>query len=129
MLQIIKNSYLSLITVFILLLASETAFAQKKQVLSDEELVAEAVSLEVAELLKSPAFLKKKAKKFEHVKGYVVVDIAVVQQGKLSSFFKVDSDIKDIDFFEFLADTMLAQKFNFKLPKQQRYKIRQTLEF
>ncbi len=111
------------------MLVPSQGFGQKRAVLSEEEQVSEAVSAEVAELIKSPAFLKKKDKKFSHVKGYVVVDIAVVQQGKLASFFKVDSDIKDIDFFEFLSDALLAQKFNFKLPKQQRYKVRQTLEF
>ncbi|RZK48990.1 MAG: hypothetical protein EOO99_07565 [Pedobacter sp.] len=113
---------------FFILLGNMT-YAQKRQVLSDEDLITEEVSKEITALLQSDSFIKKKAKKFKDVKGYIVVDIAIVQQGKLASFFKVDSDIKDIDFLEFLADTLLAQKFNFKLPKQQRYKIRQTLQF
>lgn len=103
------------------------SFAQKKPVLTEEEQVQEAVTKEVNELMKSPEFLKKKNKKFAAVKGYIVVDIAVVQNGKLSSFFKVDSDIKNIDFIEYVSDLLLKQKFEFKLPKQQRYKIRQTL--
>ena len=104
-----------------------TAHAQKRPVLTDEEQVQEAVTKEVDALIKSPEFLKKKNKKFADVKGYIIVDIAVVQNGKLSSFFKVDSDIKNIDFIEYLSDLLLKQKFDFKLPKQQRYKIRQTL--
>ncbi|MCY1520398.1 hypothetical protein D9M68_551740 [compost metagenome] len=99
----------------------------QRPVLTEEEQVQEAVSKEVAELFKSAEFLKKKNKKFTAVKGYIVVDIAVVQNGKLSSFFKVDSDIKNIDFIEYIADLVLKQKFDFKLPKQQRYKIRQTI--
>lgn len=99
----------------------------QRPVLTEEEQVQEAVSNEVAELFKSAEFLKKKNKKFAAVKGYIVVDIAVVQNGKLSSFFKVDSDIKNIDFIEYIADLVLKQKFDFKLPKQQRYKIRQTI--
>ncbi|RYD81071.1 MAG: hypothetical protein EOP55_00285 [Sphingobacteriales bacterium] len=95
--------------------------------LTEEEQVQEAVSQEVETLFKSPEFLKKKNKKFSDVKGYIIVDIAVVQNGKLSSFFKVDSDIKNIDFMEYLSDTVLDHKFAFKLPKQQRYKIRQTI--
>lgn len=111
----------------ICLLFSLQSFAQKRPVLTEEEQVQEAVTKEVDELMKSSDFLKKKNKKFSDVKGYIVVDIAVVQNGKLSSFFKVDSDIKNIDFIEYVSDLLLKQKFEFKLPKQQRYKIRQTL--
>lgn len=103
------------------------SLAQKRPVLSDEEQVQEAVTREVDELIKSSEFLKKKNKKYKEVKGYIIVDIAVVQNGKLSSFFKVDTDIKNIDFIEYVSDLLLKQKFEFKLPKQQRYKIRQTL--
>ena len=101
--------------------------AQKRVVLTEEEQVQEAVTKEVEELFKSADFLKKKGKKFKEVKGYLVVDIAVVQNGKLSSFFKVDSDIKNIDFIEYISDLVLDHKFAFKLPKQQRYKVRQTI--
>lgn len=103
------------------------SFAQKRVTLTEEEQVQEAVTNEVEALIKSKDFLKKKQKKFSTVKGYIIVDIAVIQNGKLSSFFKVDSDIKDIDFIEYLSDTVLDHKFEFKLPKQQRYKIRQTI--
>ena len=103
------------------------SFAQKRPVLTEEEQVQEAVTKEVDALIKSSDFLKKKNKKFSDVKGYIVVDIAIVQNGKLSSFFKVDTDIKNIDFIEYVSDLLLKQKFEFKLPKQQRYKIRQTL--
>lgn len=106
---------------------SFSAHAQKRPVLTDEEQVQEAVTKEVDALIKSPDFLKKKNKKYADVKGYIIVDIAVIQNGKLSSFFKVDSDIKNIDFIEYLSDLLLKQKFEFKLPKQQRYKVRQTL--
>ncbi len=106
---------------------SVKSFAQKRPVLTEEEQVQEAVTKEVDALVKSEDFLKKKNKKFKDVKGYIVVDIAVVQNGKLSSFFKVDSDIKNIDFIEYVSDLLMKQKFEFKLPKQQRYKIRQTL--
>lgn len=108
-------------------LFSFQANAQKRPVLTEEEQVQEAVTKEIDELFKSSDFLKKKNKKFNEVKGYVVVDMAVVQNGKVSSFFKVDSDIKNIDFIEYVSDLVLKQKFEFKLPKQQRYKIRQTI--
>ncbi|MEJ5993694.1 hypothetical protein WG904_04610 [Pedobacter sp. Du54] len=103
------------------------SFAQKRPVLTEEEQVQEAVTKEVDAIIKSDDFIKKKNKKFKDVKGYIVVDIGVVQNGKLSSFFKVDSDIKNIDFIEYVSDLLLKQKFEFKLPKQQRYKIRQTI--
>ena len=113
--------------VFLHTFSNTNALAQKRVVLTEEEQVQEAVTKEVEELFKSPDFLKKKNKKFGDVKGYIVVDIAVVQNGKLSSFFKVDSDIKNIDFIEYISDLVLDHKFAFKLPKQQRYKVRQTI--
>lgn len=121
-----EKSIQKLLLIFFLSLFSSYAFAQRP-VLTEEEQVQEAVTKEVDALIKSEDFLKKKNKKFKDVKGYIVVDIAVVQNGKLSSFFKVDSDIKNIDFIEYLSDLLMKQKFDFKLPKQQRYKIRQTL--
>lgn len=101
--------------------------AQKRPVFTEEEQVQEAVTQEIETLFKSEDFLKKKNKKFSTVKGYIVVDMAIVQNGKVSSFFKVDSDIKNIDFMEYLADIVMKEKFAFKLPKQQRYKVRQTI--
>lgn len=106
---------------------SNEAQAQKRPVLTEEEQVHEAVTQEIETLFKSPDFLKKKNKKFSAVKGYIVVDMAIVQNGKVFSFFKVDSDIKDIDFIEYLTDLVMKEKFAFKLPKQQRYKVRQTI--
>jgi hypothetical protein len=123
----IKRSLFAAALGLLFIFSSQSLFAQKRPVLTEEEQVQEAVTKEVEELFKSPDFLKKKNKKFSTVKGYIVTDIAVVQNGKLSSFFKVDSDIKNIDFLEFLSDTVLDHKFAFKLPKQQRYKIRQTI--
>lgn len=125
-LSLLKN-YLLAFFLLAISLGTFQAHAQKRSVLTDEEQVQEAVTKEISELFKSADFLKKKNKKFNEVKGYVMVDMAVVQNGKVSSFFKVDSDIKNIDFIEYVSDLVLKQKFDFKLPKQQRYKIRQTI--
>jgi len=111
-----------------LLLMAPVMHAQKP-VLTDEDAVTEMVTKEVNEVFQSPEFIKKKNKKFADVKGTMVVDIGVVQNGKVSSFFKVDSDIKNIDFINFMSDYILDHKFQFKLEKQQRYKIRYTITF
>ncbi len=116
-----------LLSVFLILFHFSSASAQKRPVLTEEEAVEESVTKEVEALFQGLDFKKKKNKKFPQVKGVIVVDIVVVQNGKIASFFKVDSDIRDIDFIEFLSETVLKQKFQFKLPKQQRYKIRQTI--
>lgn len=107
---------------------SQHSVAQRP-VLTDEEQVAEMVTQEVDQMYHSEEFLKKKNKKFPEVKGTMVVDIGVVQSGKVSSFFKVDSEIKDIDFINFMSDYILSHKFQFKLQKQQRYKVRYTITF
>jgi hypothetical protein len=123
-----KKTLLSVFLLFFILSAGLNVSAQKKATLTDEEQVQEEVSKEVEAAFKSEAFLKKKNKKFATVTGYIVTDISVVTNGKIATFFKVDSDIKNNDFFEFLSDYLLSYKFNFKLPKQQKYKIRQTIQ-
>ena len=55
------------------------------------------------------------------------IDNGVVQNGKVSSFFKVNSDIKNIGFNNFMSDYILEHKFQFKFQKQQRYKIRHAV--
>ena len=110
------------------MLASQKVSAQRP-VLTDEEMVSETVTKEIDEVFQSEDFQKKKNKKYAEVKGTMVVDIGVVQNGKVSSFFKVDSDIKNIDFINFMSNYILEHKFKFKLQKQQRYKIRYTVTF
>lgn len=111
-----------------LILFSTPAFSQKK-VLTDEEEVAEMVTKEIDAEFQSESFLKKKNKKFADVKGTVVADIGVIQNGKVSTFFKVDSDVNNPMFINFISDYILEHKFYFKLQKQQRYKIRYTIIF
>lgn len=111
-----------------LLLVSPVLHAQKS-VLTDEEVVSEAVTKEVDLVFHSEEFTKKKNKKFADVKGTMTIDIGVVQNGKVSTFFKVDSDIKNIDFINFMSNYILEHKFQFKLEKQQRYKVRYTITF
>lgn len=101
----------------------------QRPVLTDEEQITEVVTKEVNEIFQSQDFAKKKNKKYTDVKGTMVIDIGVVQNGKVSSFFKVDSEIKNIDFINFMSDYILNHKFQFKLQKQQRYKIRYTITF
>ena len=84
---------------------------------------------EIDEVFQSQEFTKKKNKKFADVKGTMVIDISVVQNGKVATFFKVDSDIMNIDFINFMSSYILDHKFQFKLQKQQRYKIRYTITF
>lgn len=118
----------TLLVLAFVLLASQKASAQRP-VLTDEEVVSETVTKEIDDVFQSDDFQKKKNKKYAEVKGTMVVDIGVVQNGKVSSFFKVDSDIKNIDFINFMSNYILEHKFKFKLQKQQRYKIRYTVTF
>ena len=118
----------TLLVLAFVLLASQKVSAQRP-VLTDEEVVSETVTKEIDDVFQSDDFQKKKNKKYAEVKGTMVVDIGVVQNGKVSSFFKVDSDIKNIDFINFMSNYILDHKFKFKLQKQQRYKIRYTVTF
>ena len=109
--------------------SAQTKIFTQRPVLTDEEEVSATVTKEIDEVFQSSDFLKKKTKKYADVKGTMVIDIGIVQNGKVSSFFKVDSDIKNIDFINFMSDYILQHKFQFKLQKQQRYKIRYTATF
>jgi hypothetical protein len=122
-----KNQLVFFLGLF-LLLSSVSAFSQKK-VLTDEEEVTEMVTKEMDELFQSKDFLKQKDKKFKDVKGTIVSDIGVIQSGKISTLFKVDSDIDNPNFTNFLSDYIIDHKFYFKLQKQQRYKVRYTITF
>ena len=123
-----KLTFIKAIIITFLLLNVYSVVAQKP-VLTDEEVVIETVTKEIDDVFVFKEFLNKKNKKFTDIKGTMVVDIGIVQNGKVSSFFKVESDIKDIDFINFMSDYILNHKFNFKLQKQQRYKIRYTITF
>ena len=112
----------------LLLFVSAPSFSQKK-VLTDEEEVSEMVTKEMDELFQSKDFLKQKDKKFKDVKGTIVTDIVVIQSGKVATFFKVDCDIKNPMFTNFLSEYVLDHKFYFKLQKQQRYKVRYSITF
>ncbi|HRG17827.1 MAG TPA: hypothetical protein PLP39_01940 [Flavobacterium lutivivi] len=118
-----------LLTLVLFVLFSANNLSAQRPVLTDEEQVSEMVTKEIDEVFHSEDFLKKKNKKFADVKGYMVIDVGVIQNGKVSTFFKVDSDIKNIDFINFMSDYILDHKFKFKLQKQQRYKIRYNATF
>jgi len=122
--EVIKRYLFVLFVLF-----SSSVFSQKKPVLTDEDQVIEMVTKEIDDTFKDEDFLKKKNKKFANVSGTMVIDISVIQNGKVSTFFKVDSDIKNIDFINFMSEYILNHKFKFKLQKQQRYKIRYTAIF
>lgn len=122
------NALKTFLAITLFLAAGQTVLAQRP-VLTDEEQVAEMVTKEIDEVFQSEDFLKKKNKKYADVKGTMVIDIGVVQNGKVSTFFKVDSEVKNIDFINFMSSYVLDHKFKFKLQKQQRYKIRYTVTF
>ncbi len=107
---------------------SESIWSQRP-VLTDEETVSEMVISEMHEVFQSPDFIKKKNKKFSEVTGDMTIDITVIQSGKVATFFKVDSTIKDIDFINFMSEYFLTHKFKFKLEKKKRYKIRYNISF
>jgi hypothetical protein len=108
---------------------SFNSIAQQRPILTDEEQITEIVINEINELFQSKDFLKIKNKKFADVKGLMTVDIGIVQNGKVATFFKVDSEIKNIDFINFMSNYILNHKFQFKLQKQERYKVRYSITF
>lgn len=113
---------------FLMLLISFDGFSQRP-ILNDQEIVSETVTKEIDEVFSSDEFVKKKSKKFADIHGEITVDIGVVQNGKVSTFFKVSSEINNFDFINFMSDYILDHKFRFKLSKKQQYKIRYSTVF
>lgn len=114
---------------FVVQLVYNEPIWSQRPVLTDEEIVSEMVTTEMNEVFQSSDFIKKKNKKFSDVTGDMVIDITVIQSGKVATFFKVDSTIKDIDFINFMSEYILTHKFKFKLEKKKRYKIRYNITF
>ncbi|MBC7524869.1 MAG: hypothetical protein H7239_10555 [Flavobacterium sp.] len=121
-----KVKYLLLLFLFSLMSLHTNA---QRPVLTDEEQITETVTNEINQLFQSKDFIKIKSKKYADVKGTMTIDVGIIQNGKVSTFFKVDSEIKNIDFINFMSDYILSHKFKFKLQKQQRYKVRYTITF
>lgn len=119
---------IAFVLLVITLFYSESIWSQRP-VLTDEETVSEMVTNEMHEVFQSPDFIKKKNKKFSEITGDMTIDITVIQSGKVATFFKVDSTIKDIDFINFMSEYILTHKFKFKLEKKKRYKIRYNISF
>lgn len=113
---------------FIFISANNFSFAQRP-VLTDEEIVSETVIAEMNDVFQSNDFLKQKNKKYADIKGSMTIDITVIQSGKVATFFKAESSIKDIDFINFMSEYILNHKFKFKLEKKKRYKIRYNITF
>ena len=90
-------------------------------------MISNAVRKVIHESFESEAFFKKKNKKFNDLTGSMTVDIGVNENSKVVSFYKVQSDIQDINFIQFMSNYILEHKFKFKL--QKRYKIRCTIAF
>lgn len=114
--------------IFLFFLVTNKSFSQRP-LITDEQMVIEMVTNEMDAVFQSEDFLKKKNKKFTAINGKMVIDISVIQNGKVATFFKVESDIKNIDFINFMSNYILEHKFKFKLPKKQHYKIRYTVLF
>lgn len=119
---------IAFVLLVIQLIYNEPVWSQRP-VLTDEEIVSEMVTAEMNEVFQSSDFIKKKNKKFSEVTGDMVIDITVIQSGKVATFFKVDSTIKNIDFINFMSEYILTHKFKFKLEKKKRYKIRYNITF
>jgi hypothetical protein len=118
---------LLLILFFTLLSLNSNA---QRPILTDEEQISEIVIAEINDLFQSKDFIKTKARKYADVKGAMTVDVGIVQNGKVSTFFKVDdSEVKNIDFINYMSNYILSHKFQFKLQKQQRYKVRYSITF
>ena len=114
---------------FVVQLVYNEPIWSQRPILTDEEIVSEMVTTEMNEVFQSSDFIKKKNKKFSDVTGDMTIDITVIRSGKVATFFKVDSTIKDIDFINFMSEYILTHKFKFKLEKKKRYKIRYNITF
>lgn len=101
----------------------------QKRSLENETEVAAQVKQELDAFFSSPNFLNYKDKKYPDVKGSFVVEVSVSDNGKVVTFFKVSSEIQSADFLNDISNSILHHRFNFRLPKKQRQKVRYTYTF
>lgn len=113
-------------TIVALALTAITASAQKPElntqadvaVLVHEALAADQAQGKLAELAAALG-----------LRGSFTCDITVDDKGRTDTVFQVESDFADTAHNTRLKDHLKAMKYDFKLPKGKRYKLRETLRF
>jgi len=108
----------------VLFLVWNPCISQSRTLLTDEAEVRNVVTAELDEVFSSEDFLSRKAKDYGNVSGSLIIDVSILEKGKVATFFKAGGDIANIDFVSFVSDYILKHKFKFKLNKKLRYKIR-----
>lgn len=63
------------------------------------------------------------------LRGSFTFDLTVGDKGEAETVFPVSGTIEDVEARNRLKDQLKSMRFGFKLPKNKRFKVRETLEF
>jgi hypothetical protein len=63
------------------------------------------------------------------LRGSFTCDITVDEKGRTDTVFQVDSDLASTEHNTRVKDFLKAKRYEFKLPKGKRYKLRETISF
>lgn len=119
-----KNLILTLFVV-----ASLTAFGQKKQLIENEATIIEKAIAEIDLAMKGPEGSLFLASQEYGISGEYTFDIQIYEKGKVASVFCKSREGGDIPSQNRLKDLVKAMSFNFKMPKGKKYKFTYTFKF
>jgi hypothetical protein len=117
------------ILLFFLITLGISAFAQKKELLEDKDLIIERATAELDQAMKAPEGSIYLWTQKNPIKGEYVFDISIWEKGTVTSIYVVGSNNGTIDSQNRLKAFLMDFQFNFKMPKGKSYKFRYAFVF
>jgi hypothetical protein len=114
---------------FLLVLLGITAFAQKKELLEDKDLIIERANAELDTAMAAPEGSIYLWSQKNPIKGEYTFDISIWEKGTVTSIFAVGNNNGTVDQQNRLRSLLMNFEFNFKMPKGKSYKFRHVFVF
>jgi hypothetical protein len=114
---------------FLLVILGITAFAQKKELLEDKDLIIERANAELDAAMAAPEGPIYLWSQKNPIKGEYTFDISIWEKGTVTSIFAVGNNNGTVDQQNRLRALLMNFEFNFKMPKGKSYKFRHVFVF
>jgi hypothetical protein len=117
------------ILLLFLIFTGISAFAQKKELIEDKDLIIERATSELDLAMKAPEGSIYLWAQKNPIKGEYIFDVSIWEKGAVTSIYVVGSNNGTIDSQNRLKAFLMNFQFNFKMPKGKSYKFRYAFVF
>jgi hypothetical protein len=117
------------IFIILLLLLGSSAFAQKKELIEDKDIIIQRATAELDSAMAAPEGSIYIWAQKNPIKGEYIFDISIWDKGMVTSIFVVGNNGGTIDAQNRLRAMMMNFEFNFKMPKGKSFKFRYAFNF